>query len=97
MPGAFFEYTYNHLEKFNAVIGLRGDYHNEYGAFITPRIHLRYSINDKTTLRASGGRGLRSANIISENTGILASSRQFVINGDGSDKPYGLDPEIAWN
>ncbi|MFC2104981.1 TonB-dependent receptor domain-containing protein, partial [Bacteroidota bacterium] len=97
VPGAFFEYTYNHIEKLNAVLGLRGDYHNEYGAFITPRLHLRYSINDKTTLRASGGRGLRSANIISENTGILASSRQIVINGDTSDKPYGLDPEIAWN
>jgi outer membrane cobalamin receptor len=97
VPGAFFEYTYNHLEKFNAVVGLRGDVHNEYGAFLTPRVHLRYSINDKTTLRASGGRGLRSANIISENVGILASSRQFVINGDGSNKPYGLDPEIAWN
>lgn len=97
VPGAFFEYTYNYIEKFNAVLGLRGDYHNEYGAFITPRVHLRYAINEKTTLRASGGRGLRSANIISENTGILASSRQIFILGDGSSKPYGLDPEIAWN
>lgn len=97
VPGAFVEYTYNHLEKFNAVIGLRGDVHNEYGAFLTPRVHLRYPINDKTTLRASGGRGLRSANILSENTGVFASSRQFIINGDGSNKPYGLDPEIAWN
>ncbi len=97
VPGAFFEYTFSHLEKFNAILGLRGDYHNEYGAFVTPRIHLRYSINDKTTLRASGGRGLRTANIISENIGLLASSRQFIINGDASDKPYGLDPEIAWN
>lgn len=97
VPGAFVEYTYNYLTKFNAVVGLRTDYHNEYGAFITPRLHLRYSINDKTTIRVSGGRGLRSANIISENTGLLASSRQFVINGDGSNKPYGLNPEIAWN
>ncbi len=97
VPGAFFEYTYNYLEKFNAIVGFRGDYHNKYGAFVTPRVHLRYSINDNTTLRFSGGRGQRSANIISENTGILASSRQFIINGDGSDKPYGLDPEIAWN
>ena len=97
VPGAFFEYTYNYLEKFNAVVGLRGDYHNEYGGFITPRVHLRYSLTDHTTLRASGGRGQRTANIISENTGILASSRQFVINGDGSNKPYGLDPEVAWN
>ena len=27
----------------------------------------------------------------------MASSRQFIINGDGSNKPYGLNPEIAWN
>ena len=33
VPGAFFEYTYNHLDKFNAIVGLRGDYHNEYGSF----------------------------------------------------------------
>lgn len=97
VPGVFFEYTYNYLEKFNAVIGLRADYHNEYGTFLTPRIHLRYSLTDKTTLRASAGRGERSANILSENSGLFASSRQFIIQGDGTNKPYGLNPEIAWN
>ncbi len=97
VPGVFFEYTYKHLEKFDAILGIRGDYHNEYGSFLTPRAHIRYSLTDKITLRASGGRGLRSANIISENIGILASSRQIIINGDGSAKPYGLEPEIAWN
>jgi TonB dependent receptor-like, beta-barrel/CarboxypepD_reg-like domain/TonB-dependent Receptor Plug Domain len=97
VPGAFVEYSYTYLEKFSAIVGLRGDYHNEYGFFITPRAHLRYSISEKISIRASGGRGLRTANIISENTGLLASSRQFVINGDGSNKPYGLNPEIAWN
>lgn len=97
VPGLFFEYTYNYLEKFNAVIGLRGDYHNVYGSFLTPRMHLRYSLTDNLTIRASGGRGLRSANIISENTGVLASSRQIIIQGDNSQKPFGLDPEIAWN
>ncbi len=97
VPGAFFEYTYSHLEKFNAIVGFRGDYHNEYGAFVTPRVHLRYSINEQTTVRASGGRGLRTANIVSENIGLLASSRQFIIDGEGSNKPYGLNPEIAWN
>ncbi|MCG8410711.1 MAG: TonB-dependent receptor [Bacteroidales bacterium] len=97
VPGAFFEYTFNYSDKFDVVAGLRGDFHNEYGAFLTPRLHLRYLIGEKTTLRASGGRGLRSANIIAENIGLLASSRRFIIKGDNSDKPYGLNPEIAWN
>ena len=95
--GAFAEYTYLNKEKFTAVLGVRTDYHNLYGLIFTPRIHLRYKIGEKTVIRASAGRGLRSANIISENKGILASSRTIVIQGDGNDTPYGLQPEIAQN
>jgi outer membrane receptor for ferrienterochelin and colicin len=98
VPGTFFEYTYSYLETFDAVAGIRADYHNLFGPFITPRLHLRYAITDKTVLRASGGRGFRTANILSENNGLLASSRDIIIKGDqNSDKPYGLDAEIAWN
>ena len=97
VPGAFFEYTYGGHEKFSYVAGIRTDYHNSYGLFLTPRLHLRYAFNDNLVMRASGGRGLRTANIIAENIGLLASSRQFIINGPDPDNPYGLDPEIAWN
>ena len=97
VPGAFFEYTYTYLEKFSLVAGIRGDYHNLFGAFLTPRLHLRYALSDNTILRTSAGRGQRTANILSENNGLLATSREFVIFGDDSDKPYGLDPEVAWN
>ncbi|MBN1183178.1 MAG: TonB-dependent receptor [Bacteroidales bacterium] len=97
VPGAYFEYTYSHLDKFNAVAGIRGDYHNLYGPFITPRLHLRYAITSKTVFRASAGRGQRTANIFSENNGLFASSRQFIVHSDGNNKPYGLKPEVAWN
>jgi len=97
VPGAFFEYSYNHLDKFGFVAGLRYDYHNLYGSFVTPRLHIRYAITEKSVLRFSSGRGLRTANIISENNGILASSRQILIEGNDPDKPYGLDQEVAWN
>jgi outer membrane receptor for ferrienterochelin and colicins len=52
---------------------------------------------EKTIIRLSGGRGQRTANIISENTGLLASSREIIIQGGENDKPYGLNPEVAWN
>jgi outer membrane receptor for ferrienterochelin and colicins len=97
IPGVFFEYTYSYLEKFNAVAGIRADYHNTFGFFYTPRLHVRYAITEKTILRASAGRGQRTASILSENNALLASSRQIIIEGDGSSKPYGLDPEVAWN
>lgn len=98
VPGIYAEYTYIMNEKFSAVAGLRGDYHNVYGFFATPRLHVRYAPALKTVLRMSAGRGQRTANIIAENMGLLASSRQWMIIGAGDpNKPYGLDAEVAWN
>ncbi|MEP2024790.1 MAG: TonB-dependent receptor [Reichenbachiella sp.] len=97
VPGAYFEYSYSLLDKFNAMAGIRIDHHNLYGTFMTPRVHLRYALTDMTVLRASVGRGQRTASIFAENIGVFASSRQLIVRGDNSDKPYGLDAEVAWN
>ena len=94
--GAFFEYTYDNLEKLSFVAGLRVDNHNRLGSFVTPRLHLRYSLWSNASLRLSAGRGKRAANIFAENQQLFASSRALnIINNDG--KLYTLNPEIAWN
>lgn len=90
VPGVFAEYTGHLGERFSLVAGLRGDYHNTWGFFATPRLHLKYNFTEKTTLRASGGRGFRTANIFVENMGIFASSRKVVVEET-------LRPEVAWN
>lgn len=97
VPGAFFEYTRVNGEKFSLVAGIRADYHNLFGAFVTPRLHLRYAPNENNVIRFSGGKGQRTANIFAENSGIFATSREIVITGNESEKPYGLREEIAWN
>lgn len=97
VPGAFVEYTYNHLSVFNVVAGLRGDYHNIFGGFLTPRLHIRYAPFELTAIRASVGRAQRTANILAENMGYMASRRNFMFLGTDATNPYGLDPEIAWN
>lgn len=97
VPGAFLEYTFNHLDVFSAVAGIRGDLHSDYGPFLTPRLHLRYEPVEKTVFRASAGRGQKTASIFAENIGLFASSRSFFIEGTGQEKPYGLDPEVAWS
>ncbi len=94
--GAFFEYNYDNLEKLNLTAGLRIDDHNLLGTFVTPRFHLRYTPWEKSALRASFGRGKRSANIFAENQQLFSTSRSInIINANGN--IYGLDPEIAWN
>jgi len=96
VPGAFVEYTYNHLDRFTLVAGLRADIHNKYGAFLTPRLHLRYEPVQRSVFRASVGRGQKTASIFAENTGILASSRAINLLSINSTNPYGLEPETAW-
>ena len=94
--GAFFEYAYDNLDKLTLTAGLRIDSHNLLGEFITPRLHVRYTPWEKSALRASIGRGKRSANIFAENQNIFATSRSIsILNSNGN--IYGLDPEIAWN
>lgn len=97
VPGAFLEYTFNHLDIFTAVAGLRADHHNNYGAFVTPRLHLRYEPVEKTVIRASMGRGQKTASLFAENIGIFASSRLIYLDGSGDELPYGLEPEVAWS
>ncbi|GAA4814241.1 TonB-dependent receptor [Litoribaculum gwangyangense] len=94
--GAFFEYNYDNLDKLNLTAGVRIDNHNLLGTFITPRLHARYTPWAKSALRASFGRGIRSANIFAENQNMFASSREInILNTTGN--IYGLNPEIAWN
>ncbi|PCJ01384.1 MAG: TonB-dependent receptor [Flavobacteriales bacterium] len=92
VPGAFVEYAYNNEKKTALVLGLRGDHHNTFGAFITPRAHYKYSFTDRSAFRLSAGRGFRTANPIIENSGAaMASARNIVFNDTD------LLPEIAWN
>ena len=96
--GAFAEFAHNNGEKFNIVAGLRADYHNYYGLFFTPRLHLRYALNkSKTVFRLSGGRALKTANVFSENMAYMATSRDWIIETSDLKMPYGLNPEVGWN
>ncbi len=96
--GAFAEFAHNKGETFNLVAGLRADYHNYYGLFFTPRLHMRYGINNSNTVfRISGGRALKTANIFAENMALMATSREWMLTTSDLSLPYGLKPETGWN
>lgn len=90
VPGIFAEYTYNDEEKYSAVAGIRADMHNLYGIFLSPRLHLKYNFLPLSAIRLSIGRGYRRPNIFVENSTVLASSRQVIVEQN-------VRPEIAWN
>ena len=94
--GAFFEYTFDSMEKWNIVAGLRVDAHNNLGTFITPRFHARYTPWDRAALRFSLGQGRKVANIFAENQTLFATNRTIDIRSNGGNI-YGLRPEKALN
>lgn len=75
VPGAYLEYNWTPVQDLTIIGGIRVDHHNTYGIFFTPRFHLRYKIMPTTSLRASAGKGYRTANLFAENFSILASQR----------------------
>jgi len=95
--GIFYEYTYEHHDKILLLVGLRADYHSNYGIFLIPRIHFKYDVLSNLIFRASIGKGLRTSSIFIENSAIFTSSRKLVINKYNDNYPYGLKPELAWN
>lgn len=90
VPGVFFQYTFYNQKNLTVLAGIRSDFHNLYGTFFTPRIHLKYNINESIIIRSSAGKGYRTANVIAENSSLLASSRAVILNDD-------LNQEEAWN
>ncbi|MDR3127604.1 MAG: TonB-dependent receptor [Tannerellaceae bacterium] len=92
VPGVFGEYTWEDPAGLTLVAGLRTDYNSRFGWLVTPRLNLKYVPLPYLALRASAGRGYRSPNAISENLGLMASSRRFDLTGIDS-----LDIERAWN
>src|SRR5690606_25989135 len=97
VPGIYGEYNFKYLNSFDVVAGLRLDHHNEYGLFLTPRLHMRFAPAEGTVFRGSIGRGFKTSSLIAENFGLLASSRDWVLDQNGAPYHYGLNPEIAWN
>lgn len=90
VPGIFAEYTFNHHEKWVLLAGIRADYSNLYGFYLTPRVHLKYMPIDELVIRASAGKGYRAPHVYAENSNYFASARAFEVAAD-------LRQEEAWN
>ncbi len=89
VPGIFTEYTFKPSDQLTLMAGIRGDFHNAFGPFITPRMHFRYQPDLRWTFRMSAGKGYRTANVLAENSFLLANYRNLVF-------PVTLQEE-AWN
>ncbi len=64
--GTFVQNTWNANEKLTVESGLRGDYQNEYGFFVLPRISALLKVNPNLSLRLGGGLGYKTPTVFTE-------------------------------
>ncbi len=89
IPGVFAENILA-LDRLTLITGIRADKHQDFDWALTPRVMVRYDLDQNTIVRASAGRGWRMVNLFAENIGLLAGSRDIVFEEL-------LLPERAWN
>jgi outer membrane receptor for ferrienterochelin and colicins len=96
--GLFFEYTYDLCNKFALIAGLRGDYNNQFGYLVTPRLHLRANLTKDITLRGSVGKGYRSPNLLAENSAVFVSQRVLYFAPNlGNEEAWNYGLNFTWN
>lgn len=88
-PGVFIEDTYKASPRLTFIAGYRIDYLRSK-LYHTPRFNVKYSITEKTDIRASIGTGVRLAHILAENPAFLVSSKEFRIANN-------IEPEQSLN
>ncbi len=90
LPGIFFQNEMKLHEKMTVLAGLRYEYAQRHGNVFSPRLALKFALNDNNVFRLSGGNGFRVVNLFTEDHAALTGSREVVIAGN-------LQPERSWN
>ena len=86
--GGYAQYTFSifddhgHDGVFLIQPGIRVDYSNLWGTFVTPRLHLRWTPTEWVNLRASAGKGYRTSFTLDENNYLLSSSRKVYMDSE---------------
>jgi outer membrane receptor protein involved in Fe transport len=78
--------------SFTVLAGIQGLAINSNYTYLAvlPRLNLKFNVTDDLVFRASGGRGVRTANVLIENMRFMPSYRNF-------DLQEQIMPEDAWN
>jgi hypothetical protein len=88
-PGAFFEYTYQGV-RLVAVVGARYDIQHQFGNQFSPRLHLKYILDEHTDVRISSGKAFRLANPIIDYSSYMATAKSWHL-------PTKIEQEVVWN
>lgn len=64
--GGFLQNNFKAASWLTVEAGLRGDYHNQYGLFVLPRVSALFRVSERLTSRLGGGLGYKAPTIFTE-------------------------------
>lgn len=71
--GAYGEYTFHAGDIFTSIVGVSADWYKGSGFKLAPRVTLKYSPTEWFVARVNGGRGLRYADPVADNIGVMST------------------------
>tara|TARA_R110002167_G_scaffold54775_1_gene155994 strand:+ start:4076 stop:6247 length:2172 start_codon:yes stop_codon:yes gene_type:complete len=95
--GAFVQNTWNATEKLILETGLRGDYQNEFGFFILPRISALYKFNEKFSTRIGGGLGYKTPTVFTEDAERIQFKNVLPLNVDNTNAEESIGANLDLN
>ncbi|MCB0582799.1 MAG: TonB-dependent receptor [Phaeodactylibacter sp.] len=90
IPGVFVQDEWAVADQLTLLSGARLDHYGAHGLIFAPRLNLKYSISDWTSLRLNGGTGFRIVNLFTEDHAFISGQREVVIEES-------LQPERSYN
>ena len=83
----FLQTSFDFVEKFNFIIGIRNDDFSEYSSVINPRIGMMYSIDKNWKLRTAWGKGFRAPSFMERFIDWNHAQFNYSVQGNSQLKP----------
>ncbi|GAA4310989.1 TonB-dependent receptor [Mucilaginibacter gynuensis] len=96
--GGFVQNTWDVSKVFILESGLRGDYHNNYGFFVLPRISGLWKISPQVSTRLGGGLGYKAPNVFTEDAERIQFRNVLPVNVSETraERSYGANYDINY-
>jgi outer membrane receptor for ferrienterochelin and colicins len=94
-PGIFAQLTTDIGAKLSVTTSLRGDWHSEYGSFVSPRMSALVRLAEPWTLRASLGSGFFAPTPFTEETEVVGLSAMRPLAGVSAERAVGGSVDLG--
>jgi outer membrane receptor for ferrienterochelin and colicins len=95
-PGVFAQGEAKLGAQWSALAGLRADFQNVHGAFVTPRLSVKYSPSAGLTLRVGGGTGFKAPTIFVEEAEEIGFKNVRPVTGLDAERAASGSFDVNW-